>query len=165
MILIGLGANLPSRAGAPAATLRLALADLSQDDVTVIAVSAFYKNPAWPDPRDPDFVNAVARIGTARSPEDLLSLLRATERRFGRTPGERNAPRALDLDLLDYEGRVQAGPPALPHPRLAERGFVLFPLSDIAPLWRHPVSGLLVDALIDALPPEARMLTRLPDPD
>lgn len=165
MILIGLGANLPSPAGAPAATLRAALAHLSRDDVAVVSVSPLYENPAWPDPHDPAFVNAVARIATGRSPEELLSLLRATERRFGRTCGERNAPRPLDLDLLDHEGRVQSGPPALPHPRLSERGFVLFPLRDVAPMWRHPVSGLFVDVLIDALPQQARMLTRLPDPE
>jgi 2-amino-4-hydroxy-6-hydroxymethyldihydropteridine diphosphokinase len=165
MILIGIGANLPSPAGAPAATLRAALADLSHNDVSVIAVSPRYESLAWPDPRDPVFVNAVARIATGLSPEDLLSLLAATERRFGRSSGERNAPRPLDLDVLDYQGRVQSGPPALPHPRLSERGFVLVPLRDVAPGWRHPESGLVVDALIDALPAEARMLTRLPDPD
>ena len=163
MILIALGANLPSLAGTPAVTLRAALADLSRNDVSVIAVSPLYENPAWPDPTDPPFVNAVARVETARSPEELLALLRSTERRFGRIASARNAPRPLDLDLLDYDSRIQYGTLILPHPRLSERGFVLIPLRDIAPDWLHPVSGASASAMIDALPKAARALTKLSD--
>ena len=163
MILIALGANLPSPAGTPAVTLRAALADLSRNDVSVIAVSPLYENPAWPDPTDPPFVNAVARVETSRSPEELLALLRSIERRFGRTASARNAPRPLDIDLLDYDSRIQYGTLILPHPRLSGRGFVLIPLRDIAPDWRHPVSGSPVSAMIDALPEAARALTKLSD--
>lgn len=165
MILIGLGANLPSKAGAPARTLLAALAELSRSDVSVLAVSPYYENPAWPDPGDPAYVNAVARIETTRSPEDLLLLLRAIELWFGRTTAEKNAPRPLDLDLLDYHGRIQPGPPILPHPRMSERRFVLAPLHIIAPDWRHPVSGLDAAAIEAALPESAGPLSRLADPD
>jgi 2-amino-4-hydroxy-6-hydroxymethyldihydropteridine diphosphokinase len=68
---------------------------------------------------------------------------------------KRNAPRTLDLDLIDYNGLVQAGSPELPHPRVAERAFVLLPLREIAPGWRHPGSGRALDELIAALAPEA----------
>lgn len=161
MILIALGANLPSIAGPPAATLRAVLRTLAQRNVAVRDVSPFYRNTAWPDPRDPEFVNAVARVETKLSPCDLLATLKGTERAFGREDTKPNAPRPLDLDILDYNGRVETGPPTLPHPRLHERGFVLIPLHDVAPDWTHPVSRIRADALIESLPVDARAITKL----
>jgi 2-amino-4-hydroxy-6-hydroxymethyldihydropteridine diphosphokinase len=152
MILIALGANLPSPAGPPAETLNQALSLLAQRDITIERQSGFYRTAAWPNPQDPPFINAVARIRTALPPAELLKLLHDTERVFGRERGVVNAPRMLDLDLIDYDGRVESGPPVLPHPRMHTRLFVLCPLSEIAPEWRHPVSGLPVSQLIAALP-------------
>ena len=123
------------------------------------ALSPLYETQAWPDPADPSFVNAVARVETKLAPAALLEALQNVETLFGRTRGVRNAPRSLDLDIIDLDGRVESGPPQLPHPRLASRGFVLIPLRDVAPHWRHPVSGLTIDALIAALPDEARAVT------
>ena len=156
MILIALGANLPTHAGAPAFTLRAALASLAKNGVIVRAVSTFYRTPAWPDPRDPAFVNAVARIETELSPVKLMELLQSTETAFGRARGARNAPRTLDLDVLDYNSRVEEGPPILPHPRIAGRAFVLIPLRDVAPEWCDPVSGKSIVQLMDELAADAR---------
>jgi 2-amino-4-hydroxy-6-hydroxymethyldihydropteridine diphosphokinase len=150
MIMIGLGANLPSRAGAPDETLRAALMELSTFGIEIVQVSPFYRSPAWPDPSDPEYANAVAQLRTALAPDRLLARLHETETGFGRHRSARNAPRTLDLDLIDYDGRVEEGPPTLPHPRLAERNFVLVPLRDVAPAWIHPVSGLSVEQLIAA---------------
>jgi 2-amino-4-hydroxy-6-hydroxymethyldihydropteridine diphosphokinase len=161
MILIALGANLPSTAGQPAETLRAALAALGTHGVDVRAVSKFYATPAWPDPNDPPFVNAVAHVETALSPTELLAALHNVETAFGRKRSERNAPRALDLDLLDYDGRIGPGPPELPHPRMAERGFVLIPLADVAPDWRHPATGRNVQSLIADLSQEQRKVREL----
>ena len=161
MILIALGANLPSHAGEPDATLRAALRSLLQRNVAVETVSPFYRSTAWPDPRDPKFVNAAAAIATELSPRDLLSVLKDTERLFGQRSARRNAPRPLDLDILDYHGRVENGPPVLPHPRLHERGFVLIPMRDISPYWKHPVSGLSVDELIRHIPTDTSALARI----
>jgi 2-amino-4-hydroxy-6-hydroxymethyldihydropteridine diphosphokinase len=161
MILIALGANLPSPAGPPRATLEEVLQELQRRNVSVLATSNFYESRAWPDPSDPSFINAVAQIEAKRTPRQLLALMREIEIMFGRTITRRNAPRTLDLDLLDYDGLVEAGPPILPHPRLQERAFVLVPLSDIAPNWCHPVSGLSVSTLIAVLPREAAALTKL----
>jgi len=87
------------------------------------------------------------------SPAALLNALHAVETEFGRNRGAPNAPRTLDLDLLDYDERVEEGPPQLPHPRMETRAFVLIPLRDVAPDWRHPVSGRPLSELIAALPP------------
>jgi 2-amino-4-hydroxy-6-hydroxymethyldihydropteridine diphosphokinase len=151
MILIALGANLPSVAGTPEATLRAALSALAIRGITVESQSGFYRSPAWPHPSDPPYINAVARVRTQLSPAELLATLHDVEAQFGRRRGEKNAPRTLDLDLIDYDGRMQNGPPQLPHPRAADRAFVLVPLRDVAPDWRHPVNGRTVSELIAAL--------------
>ena len=117
----------------------------------MLRVSAFYETRAWPDPSDPPFVNAVAKVRTDLQPVALLALLHKVETRFGRTRSAPNAARTLDLDLLDYDGRVEEGPPVLPHPRIAERRFVLEPLAAIAPDWRHPVSGRAARELLQGL--------------
>ena len=167
MILLGLGANLPSAFGSPHETLLAALAALEAEGVRVVARSRWYDSAAWPDPNQPRYWNAVVAVETALDPVALLALLHRVESGLGRARGARNAPRTVDLDLLDYEGMVRAGPdaPILPHPRMAERGFVLLPLRDIAPDWRHPVTGASVDALISALPPQGDVRPRTLPPD
>ena len=153
MILIALGGNLPHRSGQPADTLKRALGELERQGVEIREVSAFYETPAWPDPADPAFVNAVAAVKTSLQPVELLMLLHGVETEFGRLRSASNAPRTLDLDLLDYDGRVVAEPQlTLPHPRMATRSFVLVPLRDVAPRWRHPVTGQGLAELLAALP-------------
>lgn len=150
-ILIALGANIPSVAGPPETTLKAALAALETRGVRILALSRFHQTQAWPDPTDPPFTNAVAEIETQLQPFALLGLLHEVETAFGRKRSSPNAPRSLDLDLLDYRGRIEQGDLKLPHPRMADRRFVLEPLAEIAPLWRHPVTGQSVDALLRAL--------------
>jgi len=101
-------------------------------------------------------------VQTALDPVSLLEALHRIEQCFGRTRGARNAPRTLDLDLVDYEGRIEQGSPILPHPRIEGRGFVLYPLADVAPEWRHPISGKSVRELIAALPEDQRNAEKLP---
>lgn len=154
MILIGLGGNLESpRFGPPAATQSQALTTLESRRVTVVARSRRYRTAPVPVSDQPWYVNQVARVETDLEPQALLDLLLETERGFGRVRGARNAARILDLDLLDYNSlRISTPSLTLPHPRLSERAFVLLPLRDVAPDWRHPVNGMSVDALISALP-------------
>lgn len=161
MIIIALGANLPSAAGPPESGLRMALDMLSDAGVEIVVRSQLYRSPAWPNPADPTFVNAVARVSTVHSPLGLLNLLHAVEASFGRCRSDdltlKNAPRTLDLDLIDYNGLVQSGPPTLPHPRMSERAFVLVPLHEAAPNWRHPEKGFLIADMIAALGTEAKV--------
>jgi 2-amino-4-hydroxy-6-hydroxymethyldihydropteridine diphosphokinase len=153
-IYIALGANLPSGDLTPRQTLAAALAALADDrEIAVAARSSDWSSPAWPDPADPAYVNAVAQLETALSPRALLDRLHAVEAAFGRKRTVRNAPRPLDLDLVDFRGCVDADAQGLeiPHPRARERAFVLLPLAEIAPDWTHPQSGEGIAALIAAL--------------
>ena len=94
----------------------------------------------------PWFVNGVARVETTLDPTALLSLLRRLEQEFGRQRSVRNAARTLDLDIIDYDGKVENTPElTLPHPRMQDRAFVLLPLAEIAPGWRHPALGKAVE--------------------
>ena len=103
----------------------------------------------------PVFVNAMAEVESALEPGPLLTRLHLIERQAGRRRTLRWGPRTLDLDLVDYHGRVQAPParPVLPHPGIAERIFVLAPIAEIAPRWRHPVTRQTAAAMLRRLDP------------
>jgi 2-amino-4-hydroxy-6-hydroxymethyldihydropteridine diphosphokinase len=161
MILIALGANLPSPAGEPRETLLSALDALTAFGIRLSVLSHFYVTKAWPNPTDPPFVNAVAVVNTELAPRDLMARLHDVETSFGRKRSGKNAPRPLDLDLIDYDGRVEKGPPVLPHPRMRSRAFVLVPLAEVAPGWRHPISGETIEQLVAALNGGGRDAVRL----
>jgi len=160
MIFIALGANLTSaRFGAPVDTLRAAVEAIERSGILVVKHSRWYRSPAYPPSDQPDFVNGVIAVETLLPPAALLTRLHAIEASFGRVRAERNAARTLDLDLIAYHGIATAGTdgePALPHPRMAERAFVLRPLQELEPHWRHPLTGEPISALIAALPPDQR---------
>jgi len=154
-ILVAIGSNLPSpEIGSPRATCEAALAELARRGVRIVKRSRWYESAPVPPSDQPRFVNGVVAVDTSLSPADLLALLHETERRFGRERREVNEPRILDLDLIAYgELRQSEAPPLLPHPRMHERAFVLLPLSDVAPEWRHPVDGRSLSEMVRALPP------------
>jgi 2-amino-4-hydroxy-6-hydroxymethyldihydropteridine diphosphokinase len=156
MILIGIGASLPAPDGRlPRETCRAAAAALDAiPGLRLAALSRWWESaPVPPMPGAPWFVNGVARLEGKAEPEAVLDALQALEARFGRERPYPNAPRTLDLDLLDHDGLVLDTPRlTLPHPRMSARAFVLRPLAEVAPGWRHPVTGAHVHALIAALP-------------
>lgn len=157
MIFIGLGANLSSEAfGVPANACQAALDALAGRGVAVLDRSRWYRSRPVPPSDQPWYVNGVALVETAMGPVELLAVLHRIEADFGRVRGARNDARIIDLDLLDYGGRLsdRAAGPILPHPRLHRRAFVLFPLRELAPAWRHPRSGAAIGALIAALSPD-----------
>ncbi|MBO9718492.1 MAG: 2-amino-4-hydroxy-6-hydroxymethyldihydropteridine diphosphokinase [Pseudoxanthomonas sp.] len=144
---VGLGANL----GRPEATLRAAAAALEAlPDSRLLALSRFYRTPAWGRLDQPDFVNAAALLQTGLAPQVLLEELLRIEQEAGRQrdPAERWGPRVLDLDLLLYGGQVIDRPGLrVPHPHLHERAFALVPLAEIAPAEPFPGHGTVAEAL------------------
>lgn len=163
---VGLGANL----GVRAAQLQAAVRALAESEgVEVVAVSPVYESEALtldPAEAQPPYLNAVAQLRTTLGPEALLGLLHRIEAAAGRVRRERWAPRPLDLDLLLYDDLVRDGAPALPHPRMAERRFVLQPLADLAPERAVPGTGATVRDLLarcpDQTPIERMPFTLLP---
>ncbi|MFA5122128.1 2-amino-4-hydroxy-6-hydroxymethyldihydropteridine diphosphokinase [Zavarzinia sp.] len=159
MILVGLGANLPDLEGRGAnETLSSALQALrGSPDLQFLAASRMWESAPVPVSDQPWYVNAVAAFESALAPREVLALLHRVEADFGRRRTVRNAARVLDLDLLAVDDLVtgcdQMAELVLPHPRMAERAFVLLPLRDIVPGWRHPATGETIDGLIAALDP------------
>lgn len=173
--VIALGGNLSFDQNPPEVTLRNAVQELSDRGVVIRDKSRFFTTPCFPAGAGPDYINAAISINTNLSPVALLTLLHAVEAKFGRARAQRWGMRTLDLDLICYGGEVlpdRAGYQAwlqldparqaelapdrliLPHPRLQERGFVLVPMAEIAPDWRHPLSGLSVREMLAVLPAE-----------
>lgn len=152
IFLVAIGANLPAPDGTPAPeTCRRALALLDGlCGLRLAAASRWWESdPIPPIPGAPPFVNGAARLEGSAAPESVLAALHGIEERFGRVRPFPNAPRTLDLDLIDAAGMLRDGPGlVLPHPRAHLRAFVLRPLAEVAPGWVHPRLGIGVDALI-----------------
>ncbi len=182
--LVAFGGNLPSVVGGVPETLNAALNQLVQNNAEIRAKSRLYHTPCFPEGAGPDYVNAVALVAAKLSADDMLVMLHDVEEAFGRARAQmsqRWSGRVLDLDLLamgdavraDLAGfrawydlplkeQMQRAPEGLilPHPRLSERGFVLVPLAEVAPDWRHPVLGQTAAELCAALPDAARQEVR-----
>ncbi|MBZ8117289.1 2-amino-4-hydroxy-6-hydroxymethyldihydropteridine diphosphokinase [Roseovarius sp. LXJ103] len=174
--LIALGANLPSKLGAPKETLSAGLAALGAEGLRVAEVSAFYASPCFPAGAGPDYVNAAARLETDLGAAEILAALHRVEAQMGRERVRRWGRRTLDLDLISLGDQVHPDPVRhaewrnlplaaqmerapdeliLPHPRMQDRAFVLIPLADVAPSWVHPILGRSVAQMVADLPKEA----------
>ena len=155
MIFMALGSNLSHELyGRPVCVLEEALRQLDECGLSVRRRSRWYRSPPWPPSDQPWYANGVAELETTAGPKETLARLHDLEAAFGRRRGQRNAARILDLDLIDWHGRVLEEPdgPLVPHPRMQDRDFVLLPLAELAPDWRHPVTDRSIDDLIAALP-------------
>ena len=156
MILIAIGSNLPFPPyNTPLEVCEAALGRLAEEGIELIQKSRWFESAPVPPSDQPWFVNGVLEVSTNLGPDELLDRLHAVERAFGRERGALNAARTLDLDLLAYGELVgeRASGLILPHPRLAERAFVLLPLLDIAPSWIHPSLGKTAQTLAKELGP------------
>jgi 2-amino-4-hydroxy-6-hydroxymethyldihydropteridine diphosphokinase len=148
-VLIALGSSLAGRFGSREALLQAALDNFPAAGLKLLKRSSWWRSASWPDPRMPDYLNGLALVETALSPQQTLVALRELEAAFGRRREAANAPRTLDLDLIAH-GRTVLNDPDLivPHPRAHERLFVMGPLAQIAPDWRHPVLGATAAELV-----------------
>lgn len=141
-VIIALGSNLAGSFPSCEALLEAALNRFPDIGLTVLARSSWWRSAAWPDPTEPPFRNGVAIVATDDKPAVVMARLLALEVALGRRRDLRHAPRTLDLDLVAYGREVSDLPRLiLPHPRAHERRFVMGPLAEIAPVWRHPILG------------------------
>ena len=156
MIYLGIGSNLPSEAfGAPIANCRVAAGRLAEAGFRIAAQSRFYETAPVPRSDQPWYVNCVVGVESDLTPQAALAACLGVEAAMGRVRSVRNAARTVDIDLLIWHDLALNEPDlVLPHPRLHERAFVLLPLADIAPDWRHPVLGTAIADLIARLPPD-----------
>jgi 2-amino-4-hydroxy-6-hydroxymethyldihydropteridine diphosphokinase len=147
-IVVALGGNLAGDYPSPAALLEAAVSAFPGAGLAIVRRSGWWRSAAWPDPGQPAYLNGVALVETALGPRELLNAVHALEATFGRMRTVENAPRTLDLDLIAY-GRQVIDEPGLvvPHPRAADRRFVMGPLAEIAPGWTHPALGETAAAL------------------
>ena len=172
--LIAVGSNLASQVGSARATVRHAFELISElEGVAEVQPSPLYATPAYPPGSGPEFGNACCALRTELPPETLLQMLHTIEAKLGRVRQKRWDARIIDLDLLAYGSEVlpdiatfncwkelsaalqQSRAPGeiiLPHPRMQDRAFVLVPLNDVTPDWKHPVSGSTVSEMLAALP-------------
>jgi 2-amino-4-hydroxy-6-hydroxymethyldihydropteridine diphosphokinase len=181
-ISVALGTNLGSDRGGRRRTLAAALVALAGAGFRLKRVSRFFSTPCFPADSGPDYVNACVVLDGPSDPPGIMKLLHEIEAAFGRDRQERWGSRTLDLDLLSVgdiiypgtaaekhwrslpaEKQIGTVPPELilPHPRIADRSFVLVPLADVAPGWIHPATGQSVRQMLAALP-EAERGTAVP---
>lgn len=146
-VFLALGSNLGERSE----NLRKAIAAL-EPQVTVIKCSPIYETPPWGYEDQPKFLNQVIEASTNLPPASLLEYIKAVEERVGRKKTFRYGPRSIDIDIIFYDEEIVDSPPLIiPHAQMAERGFVLKPLVDIAPDFIHPVIGEKVSNLLSKL--------------
>ena len=146
---IALGGNLSN----PETTFCQAVVEMRRSEIEIIGVSSLWHSPAWPpELGHPDYVNAALKVETSLTAKNLLSRLHALEALLGRKRSVLNAPRALDLDIIDFAGEVKVSNPILPHPRAHLRAFVLLPIWEVESTWTHPTMHKTAVELLSELP-------------
>jgi 2-amino-4-hydroxy-6-hydroxymethyldihydropteridine diphosphokinase len=161
MILLSLGSNLPSKFGDSKNTILKCYEFFNNNDIKILKKSSFYETFAIPNKSDPKFVNSVISVETKFSAEELIKYILKVEEKFDRKREQINAPRTCDIDILDFNGQIinifnKNISLEIPHPRLEQRSFVLYPIREIDKNWKSPLSGKKIDQLIENLDAETK---------
>ena len=156
MILLGLGSNLSSNFGDRFKNIDLAVSALNEYGIQVIKKSSYYESLSYPNKENPKFINIVLEAETHLAPEDLASVLIFIEEKLERKRNYKNEPRTCDIDIIDFNSKIidfkyKNLDFKVPHEKLSYRNFVLIPLKDISPNWKHPKTKESIDLLIDRL--------------
>ena len=159
MIFLALGSNLASKKGDRFTNINLAISILEEYGIEVIKKSSFFETPSYPKKENPKFINIVISVKTHLSPVDLMSVLLFIEKKLERKRNKKNDPRTCDIDIIDYNNQVldfkyKNLNLTVPHKELIFRNFVLLPLQEISPEWKHPVTKENISTLINKLPEE-----------
>ena len=157
MIFLALGSNLSSSFGNRFENINLAVSLLDDYGIKIIKKSNFYETYSYPIKENPKFINIVVSVKTHLSPEDLMSVLLSIEEKLERKRVKQNDPRSCDIDIIDYNNQIlnfkyKNLNLTIPHKKLVFRNFVLYPLQEVSPEWRHPITKEKISALIDKLP-------------
>jgi 2-amino-4-hydroxy-6-hydroxymethyldihydropteridine diphosphokinase len=161
MILLSLGSNLPSKFGDSKNTILKCYEFFNNNDIKILKKSSFYETFAIPNKSDPKFVNSVISVETRFSPEELIKYILKVEKKFDRKREQINAPRTCDIDIVDFNSEIinifnKNISLEIPHPRLEQRSFVLYPIREIDKNWKSPLSGKKIDQLIENLDAETK---------
>ena len=161
MILLGIGSNLSSKNGDRFTNINLSISILESKFIKILKRSSFYETPSYPNKKNPKFINVVIKVSTNLSIEDFIAALISTEEKLQRKRNLKNEPRTCDIDILDYNGKINNFNFKnqifnVPHKKLNFRNFVLYPLYEIEPNWKHPKSKEKVSSLIENLTEENR---------
>ena len=156
MIFLGLGSNLSSKYGNRFVNINLGISYLEENGIKVIKKSSFYETPSYPNKNNPKFINVIILVETILSPKDLMSILILIEEKLERQRGKKNDPRTCDIDIIDYNSQIlnlkyNNLDLTIPHKELASRNFILFPLQEISPNWKHPKTNEIISFLIQKL--------------
>ena len=159
MIFLGIGSNLPSSFGDRFANINLAISYLEINGIKVIKKSSFYETFSYPNKKNPKFINIVVSVKTNLPPVDLMSVLIFIEEKLERKRNKKNDPRTCDIDIIDYNNQKMNFQYnnldlEIPHKKLSFRNFVLFPLHEISPEWKHPNTREIIGTLIQKLSEE-----------
>ena len=162
MILLGLGSNLNSSFGDRFENINLAIAFLEKKNLKVLKKSSYYETPSYPDIKNPKFINVVIQIETYIDAMSVFSIIIDAEKAVERKRGNKNDPRTCDIDIIDFNNESKTfiykeHKFIVPHKDLSFRNFVLYPLKEIAPNWKHPVTKESIAMMIEKLPAEDKM--------
>ena len=156
MIFLGIGSNLSSQYGNRFENIKLAISFLKKYSIKVVQKSSYYETPSYPNKKFPKFINIVVSVESSLLPIELMSTLILIENKLERTRVKKNTPRTCDIDIIDYNSKIfnlkyKSSHLVIPHEGLTTRNFVLYPLQEISPKWKHPETKEIISVFIEKL--------------